>query len=304
MADPLVTWYIPVYNGAAFLSQAIDSVLAQDFGDWECVLIDDASTDDSVGLIEQYTDPRIRLWRQPVNLNVANASNLALRVARGKYLARLDQDDIAVKERLRLQVEFMESHPEVAACGSSIEFFGDGSDVAVPPSTDALVKANLLGAFNVIANPASIVRTEFLRRHGIMNDPRFPLSCDYGMWVDCALAGGALANLIEPLTLYRVHAGQGSSDITRAQLQEGVTAARMRLLHGWFPELPHADAIAVEPLFRANSYVVLTPEHATRGVEICQRMLDGPYRGVNGEDADAVRAFIASRRDEWRQHLA
>ncbi|WP_218511688.1 glycosyltransferase family A protein [Variovorax sp. dw_308] len=306
MADaqrtPLVTFYVPVYNGAAYLCESLDSISAQTFGDWECLLIDDHSTDDSPAILEDACrDPRFRAYRQPANLNVANASNLALRLARGKYLARLDQDDLAEPTRLAEQVAFMESHPEVDVCGGALLYFGRDNGVAGLPADDGTIKANLLTGMNNIGNPASTVRTAFLREHSIVNDPRFPLSCDYGMWVDCTLAGGRFANLPGVMTRYRTHEGQASVDMVA--LQVGVIQAKTRLLLKWFPDLSFAEVQAMEPLLRANAVVFLDRESATRGVAVLRKAMASPRPSVSGEDRAAVEAYLAQRCALWQGHL-
>lgn len=302
MAEPVVTVYVPVYNGEHYLRESLDSIAAQTFGSWECIVVDDGSTDDSCAVIEGYRDPRFRLVRQPVNMNVANASNLALRLARGKYLARLDQDDIALPDRLARQVRFLDANPDVAVCGGVMEVFGDVNGGYFLPEDDGRIKANLLTGMNSISNPAATVRTEFLRTHRIMNDPRFPLSCDYGMWVDCTLAGGVLRNPRETVTRYRSHAAQGSRNVT--EMIKGVIDAKTRLLLAWFSDLTYAQILAAEPLIRANSIVSLTSEAASRGIAACELMMDPARASVCGEDRGAVCEFLAVRVEEWRERLA
>ncbi|MEJ8849000.1 glycosyltransferase family A protein [Variovorax rhizosphaerae] len=306
MADaqrtPLVSFHVPVYNGAAYLREALDSISAQTFDDWECLLIDDCSTDGSPGILQDACrDARFRVVRQPANLNVANASNLAIRLARGKYLARLDQDDVAEPTRLAEQVAFMESHPEVDVCGGALLYFGLQNGLVSLPADDGTIKANLLTGMNNIGNPASTVRMDFLRQHSIVNDPRFPLSCDYGMWVDCTLAGGHFANLPGVMTRYRTHAGQASVDMVA--LQVGVISAKTRLLLTWFPDLSFAEVQAMEPLLRGNAVVFLDRESATRGVVALRKAMGSPRPSVSGENRAAVEAYLAQRCAIWQGHL-
>jgi glycosyltransferase involved in cell wall biosynthesis len=300
-APPLVTFYVPVYNGAAYLGEALDSIAAQSFGDWECIVVDDYSTDGCAAILERLRDSRFRVMRQPANLNVANASNLAIRVARGKYLARLDQDDLAEPGRLSEQVAFLEQHPEVAVCGGAMQLFGSRSETAVFPAGDAEIKANLLVAIGNIANPTSMVRMDFLLRHSILNDPRFPLSCDYGMWVDCALAGARFANLQTVLTRYRTHAGQSSNDMER--LQQGVIVAKTRLLQAWFPDISWAEVLALEPILRANGNAFLTREAAQAGLAVCEKVSAPGRPSVNGENRERVEAFLRERSAIWQAHV-
>jgi glycosyltransferase involved in cell wall biosynthesis len=299
---PLVSVYVPVYNGATYLREALTSISAQTFEDWECLLIDDGSTDGSPGILaDACRDARFRLVRQPVNLNVANASNLALRLARGKYLARLDQDDLAEPARLAEQVAFMEANADVAVCGGALLYFGRENGVALLPADDGTIKANLLTGMNNIGNPASTVRMDFLRTHSILNDPRFPLSCDYGMWVDCTLAGARFTNLQSVMTRYRTHEGQASVDM--AALQVGVIDAKTRLLLHWFSDLSFAEVRAMEPLLRGNAMVFLDRESATRGVTALRKAMGAPRASVSGEDRAAVEAYLAQRCALWQGHL-
>ena len=301
-AAPLVTFYVPVYNGAAYLRECIDSIVAQTVGDWECILVDDCSTDESPQVIASYRDRRITAVRQPANMNVANASNLALRQARGKYLARLDQDDVAMPDRLERQLALLENDSRLAVCGGGLDAFGDTAGRWLGESTDALIKANLLSGISSIANPASTVRVDFLRQHNIANDPRFPLSCDYGMWVDCALAGGGFANVASPPVIrYRTHPGQGSKAMDK--LVVGVIDAKIRLMLRWFPDFSYADVVALEPLLRVNGMVFIPREAVQAGLALCDRAADPARTSVCGESRDRVREFLRERRGIWQAHL-
>ena len=117
---PRVSVLMTVYNGLPYLPQAIESVLHQTFTDFEFVIIDDASTDASVQCIRHYADAdsRIRLWCHARNLGQAASLNAGLALARAPYLARMDQDDICLSDRLRQQVNLLETQPRVAAVGT------------------------------------------------------------------------------------------------------------------------------------------------------------------------------------------
>ena len=97
----LITVLKPVYNGAKYLNEAIDSILNQTFSDFEFLIIDDGSTDQSIDLIKTYEDPRIQLFENEVNIGQSATLNKGLRLARGKYIARMDQDDISTLDRLK-----------------------------------------------------------------------------------------------------------------------------------------------------------------------------------------------------------
>ncbi len=109
---PKISVVMSVYNGGEFLREAIDSILDQTYTQFEFIIVDDGSTDNSINVIESYKDPRIVLIRQ-VNKGLVVALNVGLRKAQGKYIARMDADDISIKNRLEIQLRFMESNPEL-----------------------------------------------------------------------------------------------------------------------------------------------------------------------------------------------
>jgi glycosyltransferase involved in cell wall biosynthesis len=116
-----VSVVMPVYNAAPFLKQALDGILAQTYGDFELILINDGSTDDSEAIIRQYTDPRIRYSHQQ-NAGVAVTLNRGLGLATGKYIWRHDADDISLPTKLEKEVQFLESHPDYALCAVQVAF--------------------------------------------------------------------------------------------------------------------------------------------------------------------------------------
>src|SRR5262249_27061073 len=120
--SPKVSVAIPVYNREKYIAQAIDSILAQTFTDFEILIIDDGSTDSSVAIARSYSDPHIRLVCHATNSGVAVARNSAIAHARGEYLAFLDSDDWAYPQRLAKQVAFLDRHPDYAAVGAWIEW--------------------------------------------------------------------------------------------------------------------------------------------------------------------------------------
>ena len=121
---------MPVYNTPVdILREAVDSILCQTFRDFEFIIIDDGSEDATRLYLQNLKDDRIRLIRNHQNLGITRSLNTGLREAKGKYIARMDGDDIALPERLEKQYRFMETHPKVFMCGTNVEFFGAYSRV-------------------------------------------------------------------------------------------------------------------------------------------------------------------------------
>ena len=111
--QPRVTIALPVYNGGATLKLAVHSVLQQSFTDWELIILDDASTDNSLEVMRSFDDPRIRLVEGEHNLGLSARLNMAVDMACGDYFARMDQDDISLPLRLGKQLGYLQKHGEV-----------------------------------------------------------------------------------------------------------------------------------------------------------------------------------------------
>jgi len=269
---PLVSVLMPVCDGQAFVAEAIESVLGQTFGDFEFLIIDDGSTDKSVEIIEGYDDPRIRLVRNDGRIALIRTLNRGLELARGKYVARMDVDDISLPERLERQIAFMEANPAVGACGTWAVTIGDGEGtIREYPESAEEIRCGLL--FNdVIAHPSVCMRREMFARHELRFDEGYPHAEDYELW-NRASEIFPLANLGSVLLRYRVHAESVSrrhrevQEATTKRIQRerlsrlGLTPTDEQLaVHRWVAAagsigevLPLADAGNwLEELLRAN----------------------------------------------------
>lgn len=225
VSSPAVTVLMPVYNGEKYLREAIESILGQTFTDFEFLIINDGSSDASVDIIGSYRDQRIRLVNNDKNLGLIAALNRGLELAAGKYLARMDCDDISLPERLARQVAYMDSHQETAVCGTWFRKFGAGKDKLVRwHPTSPGIRCGLLFD-SMIAHPTVMLRQQFLKKHGLYYDPACRNAEDYALWIDVAEYGD-LANLDEVLLLYRVHSAQITQSAAEGQRY---TASLLRL---------------------------------------------------------------------------
>ena len=127
--DPAVSIGLPFLNAGATLSAAVRSILAQTFTDWELILLDDGSSDDSLAIARSFVDPRIRVVSDGCNQGISHRLNQAVRMARGQYFFRMDGDDLAFPERLQRQHDFLVQHPEVDLVASNAVFFKHAEDV-------------------------------------------------------------------------------------------------------------------------------------------------------------------------------
>ena len=148
MSDPLVTVARSVFNAAATVGLAVRSILAQTCGDWELIVIDDGSTDRTREILSRAQDPRIRFIQEPSgNLGLAPRLNQCVRLARGRYIARMDADDVAYPQRLEKQVSFLQDHPDIDLLGTgAVVFKGEGEvSAAIRPLASMRVFVGVLG---------------------------------------------------------------------------------------------------------------------------------------------------------------
>lgn len=207
MGNPKVTVLMPVYNGEKYIRDAIESILEQTFTDFEFLIINDGSTDRSVEIIRSYNDSRIRLVHNERNLGLIATLNKGLDLAQGEYIARMDCDDISLPERLRTQVEYMDTHPEIGVCGTKVKAISDKGSLLRRCHVDAgLIKSRLVFG-SAIAHPSVILRRDFVEKFSLRYNARFTKAEDYEFWVRCS-DHFPLTNINKVLLLYRLHPEQ------------------------------------------------------------------------------------------------
>jgi glycosyltransferase involved in cell wall biosynthesis len=216
---PLVSFLLAVHNGARYLGAAVESALGQTVEDLELIVIDDASTDETPVLLAAVGDPRLVVLRNERQAGLAASLNRGLDAASGRYVARLDDDDVAVPERLERQLARMHEEPNVVIVGSAVvdlDTEGTRSRTHVLPAGATALRWHALFS-SPFFHPTVLVDRDTLDRHGLRYDPSFLESEDYDLWTRLfAFANGA--NLSEPLVEKRVHSTQAS--LRRSDLQQ------------------------------------------------------------------------------------
>jgi glycosyltransferase involved in cell wall biosynthesis len=205
---PLVSVVMSVHNSSTYLAESIESILNQTFQYFEFIIINDGSTDRSNEILEKYKqlDDRIYLYHQEQQ-GLPTALNQGIQLAQGKYIARMDADDISLPERFEKQVDFMEAHPEVGVCGTRVKTIGEsGGYINAYPSDDETIRCWLLFGMG-LAHPSIFLNKELLQKHNLEYDSSYRYGEDYALWVS-ASQSFALANIPEVLLLYRLHPQQ------------------------------------------------------------------------------------------------
>jgi glycosyltransferase involved in cell wall biosynthesis len=255
-SPPLVTVVIPAFNAEPFVRDAMASIQRQTLDDWQLIVVDDGSTDQTMSVAIQAAgnDRRVRLIHFDQNQGIAVASNAAFDEAQGDFIARLDADDRALAPRLAAQVAAFKDYDRLAAAGSHVRLFGDVPEgIAYCALGDANIKARLLAGPNTISGGTLMVRRAFVREHHIRFDERLASAEDLDFLTSIMAAGGQLANVDQVLTEHRSHAASFTAsqyDIGRQWLQ----TFRRRLLALWYPSLdPHDLDLIVAMFFEPYS---------------------------------------------------
>jgi glycosyltransferase involved in cell wall biosynthesis len=212
-ANPTISVLMPVYNGEQYLAQAVESILAQTFADFEFIIINDGSTDTSLKILEDYAakDKRVRLISRE-NRGLARTLNEMISEAKGEFIARMDADDIAMPERFAHQVAFLRREPGVVCVGSAHEVIDEKgrllTRIELPEDNDG-IQAMALGGNFPFNHPSVMIRRAPLVEVGGYDEAMVPAE-DLDLWLRLGEVG-ALANLKDTLTKYRQH-GNSLSD--------------------------------------------------------------------------------------------
>jgi glycosyltransferase involved in cell wall biosynthesis len=203
--QPRATIIMPVYNGARYIRQAIDSLLVQTYKEFEILIINDGSTDNSVEIINSYKDSRIKLLHNPKNMGLVATRNLGVQEAKTELVGFLDCDDIATPDRLQRQVEFLDAHPDVVLVGGGAVHIDSDSNKTgtvwkeVIPSKEIPIELLFRNCF--------IQSTVLMRKEKLPEVPYkagFAPAEDYELWVRLARIG-RVVNLPGIFARYRVH---------------------------------------------------------------------------------------------------
>lgn len=210
MKPPLISVIMSVYNGAPFLSEAIGSILNQTIEDFEFLIIDDASTDESAEVIKNFKDKRIKFIQNGTNLGLTRSLNKGLKAAQGKYIARMDADDISFLVRFEKQLEVFKNDPDVILCGTGCQVFGNEERIERVPSDSEEIKCRLLFG-NVFVHPSVMLRKASCFENQIFYNENFNFVEDYEMWTRISFEG-RMVNISEPLIYYRNHDAQKTAE--------------------------------------------------------------------------------------------
>lgn len=212
-----VSVLMPVYNGAGYLREAMDSIFAQTYTDFEFLVVNDGSTDSSAAILESYSDPRLRVIHKQQNQGLIATLNEGLDACSGEYIVRMDADDISLPDRIERQVAFLDERPEVGLCGSWFEDFGPGIPGRIIRYSTSDTEIRIRHLYQThIAHPTAILRKSLLEKFNLRFDPLYVHGEDYHFWV-CMSRHCKMSNLPEVLVRKRDHPANVSNRYAEIQ---------------------------------------------------------------------------------------
>lgn len=298
MNAPRVSVVLPVYNGAQYLRAAVESILAQTFVDFECIIIDDGSRDDSATVAAAFTDPRIHLHRQE-NIGLAATLNRGITLSRGRYIARQDQDDLSDPRRLALQTAFMDSHPDCALLGTRATIMVDDAPTNRfhdHPLDDKVLKLDLLFNNPFVHSSVMMRRDMVLEIGGYTTEPARQPPEDYELWSRLSRRW-AVANLGQRLLHYREVSGSMSRNGENPFLDKLllISAENIALAAG----LPSVSVAAAD----AAALIHVAPQRLSPGVDI-KAILSVVHRAAASIDLDRTCPAMWTKLDWYLDNLA
>ncbi|MDX2302415.1 MAG: glycosyltransferase family 2 protein [Microscillaceae bacterium] len=203
---PLVTVLMPVYNAGFYLHEAISSILNQTYSNFEFLIFNDGSTDQSKSIILSFHDTRIKFFDHPENFGHLKHLNTGIQMAQGKYIIRADADDLNYPQRIEKQISFLEANPHIGLCGSWVEIINTNGEPKYLQKyyvDDAFVRAHLFWSVAIL-HPTAVLRKSVLEQYSLNYKAEWYLAEDYALWIEMASCC-CLANIPEALVQVRKH---------------------------------------------------------------------------------------------------
>ena len=257
---------LPAYNAENFIAECLESLLNQTFSDFCILAVNDASTDNTGNILEDYAakDTRLRVYHFSENQGEPAVMQFTMDILKEmdvEYVARMDADDVCIPQRFERQIQYLDNHPEIDILGSNAVLFYEGQTRAPKftdhPLLDKDIKAHFSLARGNIINPTTMWRHSSIKDLPI-NYAQTATAPDFHMWVQCALHQKKFANLPEPLLVYRLHQGQESKK--HDKISESVQYSMELWISHLFPELTPKEVSLLSLILHGKSIKLRTEE--------------------------------------------
>ena len=267
--NPIISVILPVYNAEKYIEEAINSILAQTYQNFELIVINDGSTDKSLNVINQYEDNnKVSIVTQNNN-GLIFTLNKGIDLAKGQYIARMDADDIAHPERFEKQLSLFESNPNLGVCSASTENFGAETNITIRSADNDMLKATLL-FWPPFSHPAAMIKRSVLVDNSIYYREEFKHCEDFDLWSQLALYC-QFSNVTEVMLKYRVHPDQVTNSFSDVVLDAHFRICQHNLLTQGI-ELKKRDFLAF--LGKEKH-----PDGLQRIISIYQQIIKANYAG-------------------------
>ena len=265
---PKVSVLMPLYNAEKYVKKAIQSILLQTFEDFELILIDDCPTDHTMEIVADIQDPRIKIVKHNENKGISAARNTGFKACSGKYIALMDDDDLASKDRLEKEVAYLEQQEDIDVVGGRYCMIDENDKIVQmmgePLRNPYFIKASLM-FYDPIGNGSTMFRREFVERHKIRYQDHWLGMEDYRFWIDCSLHG-KITNLNDVFLYWRNGNHNESARVNEnlreqrkrkfaelqkyALIQNGyhLDDSELLLLHKMYPEGKLSDLVSIKEI--------------------------------------------------------
>jgi len=290
---PKVSILLPAFNAEKYCAEAIASMLGQTFADYELIVMDDCSTDNTWEIVQSFKDSRIRLYRNKENLGITSSLNKMLSLAKGEYFARMDADDISVPNRLALQVDYMDKHPDIWVCGGLFAVDSEANRYVLQLPVENEDIRVLLPFACSLPHPFVMLNGAKFRENRIFYDKTKKYAQDYALWIriSCEFPEAKFANLPVIIGHYRKHEA-AISTAKKSEQDRFAAQARIKILASLgIPE--------DEPLFAMHKYfcspqVIDSPEVVGKIFQWAMMMLEANAK-VGLYDKERLEKSIKAR---------
>jgi len=206
MNNPIISVVLSTYNDEKYIEESIQSILGQTFQNFEFIIINDGSCDNTESIIKQFKDERIIYIKNEKNLGLPTSLNIGLHIARGKYIARMDADDISLPKRFQVQLRFMERNQDIAVCGCFYKRIGQAHEVYRTETKAEMNKIKMIKG-PTVPHPGFFIRKSFIDQYTLRYNTRYRATQDYEFLMH-VIKYGEITNVGEILLLRREHKGQ------------------------------------------------------------------------------------------------
>lgn len=228
---PKLSVVMCAFNEQEYIRESVESVLSSTWEDFELIIINDASTDRTLAIVEKLAeaDPRIKIHSNINNLGIAESSNLGFSLVQGEFTAIMDADDVAMRERFELQISLLEGHPEIGLVGASMYIFSGLNKGEVRHAHTTKVQEILIKE-NTIHNPTVMFRSALLQKGKFKCKKKYRYAHDYEFWSRLSVET-EFANIDRPLLIYRDNKNSSNSNSSKAPFRRELEVITVRFIH-------------------------------------------------------------------------